>query len=333
MRASLRVLATAAVLATAWSCTVKQADNPAETGPSEFALSLTMQASPDVLPQDGASQSVVAIQARDANNRPVSGLSLRADIVVDGVVQDFGQLSTKSLQTAGDGRASVTYTAPGSVEGTVFERNVQIRVWPVGTDSTASIPRVVNIRLVSSGVITPGGPTVPNFLISPNPAAQSQVVIFDASDVVLDLQLVVYDWDFGDGSSASGRIVQHAFDDPGSFVVTLTVTDTTGNRASRPKTVTVDQGSAPAASFVFSPTEPEPGDTVFFNASGSTAADGRTLVSYTWNFGTSLGTASGKIVSKVFPNEGTYSVTLTVKDDLGNTNTTSQDVPVGVEGP
>ena len=327
MHASLRVIvAVAAVLACA--CTVKQADNPPEAGPSELALSLMLQASPDILPQDGSSQSQISIIARDANALPVSGLSLRADIAVGGIVQDFGRLNTKAVATGGDGRATLTYTAPSSVEGVSIERYIQVRVIPVGTDANATLPRVVNIRLVAPGVVTPFGPNVPDFTIDPNPAEQMQFVIFDASDEDLDGEIVSYDWDFGDGSSASGRIVEHAFDDPESYVVTLTVTDTTGAQSSRPKSVTVMPGEVPTAAFTVSPADPSSGETVFFNASASAAAAGRTIVSYSWNFGTSTGTVSGKIVSRVFGSAGTYTVTLTVRDDAGQTDTVSQEVVV-----
>jgi PKD repeat protein len=164
--------------------------------------------------------------------------------------------------------------------------------------------------------------------MSPAAPTIDQLVTFNASSAGLDNVLVDYDWNFGDGSRSSGRIVQHAYDDSGDFVVTLTVTDDTGLKASRPKTISVGQGAAPTAAFVFSPTEPTAGDTVFFNASTSTAAAGRSIVSYSWNFGTSTGTLGGKIVTKVFPNPGTYTVVLTVRDSAGVTSTTSQEVEV-----
>jgi chitodextrinase len=327
MRASLRVIAVATAVLV-WGCTVKEADNPPETGPSELALSLQLQASPDVLPQDGSSQAQITIIARDANARPVSGLPLRADISVGGVVQDFGQLNTKSVATGGDGRAVLTYTAPASVDGVSVERTIQVRVMPIGTDATATLPRVVNIRLVASGVVTPVGPNVPDFTIDPNPAEQGQYIIFDASDEDLDGDIVSYDWDYGDGSTGSGRVAEHAYDDADSYVVTLTVTDSTGAQSSRPKTVTVMAGEAPTAAFTYSPADPSAGDTVFFNGSGSTAASGRTIVAYSWNFGNSTGTVSGKIVSRVFSSPGTYTVTLTVRDDAGQTSTVSQEVEV-----
>jgi PKD repeat protein len=253
-------------------------------------------------------------------------LSIRADILVDGVVQDYGSLSAKTLVTGTDGRATAIYTAPPPVSGIPARSFVVIRGTPAATDASATIPRTVTIRLLAPGVIDPPGPTAPDFTMSPSNPDQLEFVTFNASAGGSDI--VDWDWDFGDGSTASGAIVQHAFDDAGSFTVTLTVTDGFGLSASRPKTINVAQGEEPAADFVFSPTEPTAGDTVFFNASTSTPAPGRSIVSYTWNFGTSTGIASGKIVTKVFNTAGTYTVTLTVRDDAGVTATTSKEVTV-----
>ena len=327
MRASFRLTASAAVLALAWSCTVQKADIPPVAGPSELALSLSVLANPDTLAQDGASQSQIVFQARDPNGQPVSGVALRADIVTEGVIQDFGTLNTKSVVTGSDGRATIIYTAPAAVDGAPSTREITIRAVPVGTDANAQLPRTVNIRLIAPGPIVPSGPPVPDFTMSPSAPTQDQFVTFNASST-FESVLVDYDWDYGDGSGGSGKIVQHSYDDFGQYVVTLTVTDDMGLKASRPKIITVGQGIAPNAAFVFSPTEPVAGETVFFNASTSTAAAGRSIVSYSWNFGTSTGTKSGKIVTKVFTAPGTYTVVLTVRDDAGVTSTVSEEVEV-----
>jgi PKD repeat protein len=327
MRPSLRLVLSAAILTlAAGGCTVSKVDNPPVTGPSELALSLSVLANPDTLSQDGASQSQVVFHARDINGGPVSGLTIRADILVDDVVQDYGSLSTKVLTTGADGRATAIYTAPPAVSGIPARSVVVIRGTPVSTDASSMVPRTVSIRLLAPGVIEPPGPATPDFTMSPSAPSQLQEVTFSATGLGSDI--VSCDWDFGDGSDASGPIVNHAFDDEGSFVVTLTVTDGFGLSASRSKSISVGAGTAPSPVFTVSPTEPFAGDTVFFNASESTAAAGRTIVSYTWNFGTSTGTASGKIVTKVFSAPGTYTVTLTVRDDAGLTATTSQTVTV-----
>jgi outer membrane protein assembly factor BamB len=55
-------------------------------------------------------------------------------------------------------------------------------------------------------------------------------VTFDASaSEAFDGTIVSYDWAFGDGASASGRVVSHEFEDPGLYTVSLTVTNNVGD--------------------------------------------------------------------------------------------------------
>ena len=65
--------------------------------------------------------------------------------------------------------------------------------------------------------------------------AQSRVgiaVLFDGSrSSDSDGVIQHYRWDFGDGTSADGPLIEHMFQNPGEFVVTLTVTDNDGSTA------------------------------------------------------------------------------------------------------
>jgi len=54
-----------------------------------------------------------------------------------------------------------------------------------------------------------------------------------------DGSIVNYAWDFGDGTSATGPSATHAYSSPGSFTVTLTVTDDDGATATDTAVVTV----------------------------------------------------------------------------------------------
>jgi PKD repeat protein len=83
---------------------------------------------------------------------------------------------------------------------------------------------------------------------------------------------------------------------------------------------------APAASFTFSPNPAAAGSAVGFNAAGSTDADG-SIASFTWDFGDGSG-GSGATPSHIFGAPGAYTVTLTVTDNGGGTNSTSQQILV-----
>src|ERR1700751_1147812 len=79
------------------ACTVHKTDVPALSGPSGLGQGITITISPDVLTQDGVSQSLVTITATNSNGQPAPNVQLRADIAVAGAVADFGRLSAKSL--------------------------------------------------------------------------------------------------------------------------------------------------------------------------------------------------------------------------------------------
>ncbi len=89
MKAAFRYVFLAA-LAVSSACTVHGTDVPALAGPSEFGLSVVVTATPDAISQDGASQSSIAAVARDPNGKGVSGVAIRVQTAVNGVVQDYG---------------------------------------------------------------------------------------------------------------------------------------------------------------------------------------------------------------------------------------------------
>src|SRR5262245_5218699 len=103
-----------ALVAAAFSaaCTVHGTDVPDLAGPSEFAQSITVTATPDTIDQDGFSQSTVSVIARGPDGKGISGLSVRLQTAADGAAQDFGMLSARTVVTGSDGRATAIYTAP-----------------------------------------------------------------------------------------------------------------------------------------------------------------------------------------------------------------------------
>src|SRR5262245_56505273 len=97
MLRTYRFLALVAALAAGSACTTKKTEAPPPSGPSELSTSVSLSANPSTLSQDGSSQSVISVTARDANGQPLGNLPLRAEITVNGVITDFGRLSSKNL--------------------------------------------------------------------------------------------------------------------------------------------------------------------------------------------------------------------------------------------
>lgn len=334
-RLVIGALACTAAMVTA--CTMKDQKAPALTGPSEFGTSITLAASPDAILQDGASQSVITAIVRDATGQPLRSAPLRAEIRVGGVAVDFGALSAKNVVTGADGRATFVYTAPpavSSLESVDQNTIVDIAVTPVGTDFNNATARSVAIRLLPVGVVLPpNGKPVADFTFSPTTATENVKILFDASaSRDGDGRIVRYDWMFGDGETGSGITISRAYTAPGTYNVTLTVTDDRGATASATKGVTVGTSQPPTAAFSVSPAAPQPKQDVFFNASASAAASGHGITSYAWTFGDGH-TATGVNVSHPYAAVGTYTVTLTVTDDAGKTNAATQQVTVAVPTP
>lgn len=88
-----------------------------------------------------------------------------------------------------------------------------------------------------------GAPAIAGLSIPSGQIAQGQTVTLSASvsDAWSPASLR---WDLGDGATATGATVTHAYGAPGSYPVTLTATDAVGNAATARGTVTV-AGQAP----------------------------------------------------------------------------------------
>lgn len=330
MRRAIIWWGVSALLAWSAGCAVDSVSVPAPTGPSEMSTSLTMSVTPDIIRQDGSSTATVSVHARDAVGLPIPGLNVRLDTLVGSTVVDFGTLFNRSVSTGTDGRATTTYQSPGAPPATAQDdTTVTIRATILGTNYQNTLPRTVELRLVRPGVILPpNGTPVPNFFFSPSTGRENEPVLFDGSASADDGQIVSYVWSFGDGDSGSGRTVSHTYELAGTYMVTLTVTDDRGQRAtSAPQSVTVTAAANPVAAFTFSPTDPMAGTSLVFNGASSTVPTGRTITGFNWEFGDG-NVATGPAPTHAFAVAGTYTVTLVVTDNTGRKGVASRTVTV-----
>jgi len=152
-------------------------------------------------------------------------------------------------------------------------------------------------------------------------------VSFDASGSSDNVGITSYEWEFGDGTTASGQTVSRTYSSTGSDTVTLTVTDDAGNSAT--DTVTIDVTEAPDTTPPTADAGPDRtvsvGSSVSFDASGSSDNDG--IASYRWEFGDGT-IAFGPALSHTYNSPGQYTVTLIVTDDAGNSDTDTLQVSV-----
>jgi len=133
-------------------------------------------------------------------------------------------------------------------------------------------------------------------------------------------------WEFGDGTTSSSWNATHAYRVPGTYVVTLTVTDGYDARSQTSSSILV-QNRPPEACFDVSPVQasfpwrpPSDGkntsDNPFRFNDCSSDRDGR-IVAWTWQFGDG-GTADEPSPTHKFADGGTYEVQLLVRDNDGD---------------
>ncbi len=145
------------------------------------------------------------------------------------------------------------------------------------------------------------------------------VYTFDASCSTDDLGISTYSWNFGDGTTGSGKNVSHTYATSGPRTVVLTVTDTGSHTATSSQSVNPD--AKPVANFTWSCTQ----RTCSFNGTSST--DNQPIPTFSWNFGDGT-TGSGATPTHVYAAGGSKTVILTVTDSVGQTNSKTQTVAV-----
>ncbi|MCF7889760.1 PKD domain-containing protein [Candidatus Bipolaricaulota bacterium] len=190
---------------------------------------------------------------------------------------------------------------------------------------------LISLALFLSGC----GPTnqPPNAGYDANPTSGEAPLesTFDASGSSdPDGRIASYDWGFDDGSTGTGETVNHTFDSAGDYTVELTVTDDGGATNDTTKNISVTSSNqAPTASFSANPTSGEAPLEVTFDASSAEDSDG-TITSYEWDFDDGS-TGSGVSGTYTFTSSGTYNVQLTVTDNDGGTDSTSETISVSSE--
>lgn len=180
--------------------------------------------------------------------------------------------------------------------------------------------------LASCGVV-PNQSPIASFIASPTSGVVPLEVFFNASNSYdPDGTIISYTWDFKDGSTGNGQTISHTFTSNGSYNVKLTVADDEGVTDSTTKLITVTEppNQSPIASFTASPDSGVVPLEVSFDASGSYDPDGN-IVSYAWDFKDG-DTGSGEIVNHTFSSIGDYDVKLTITDNEGATDSTTNTI-------
>lgn len=175
--------------------------------PTTTAIGLNATLDP-VAVDDGDAVTVIATVTYDGTD----DATVRLDLTADGAVVETRTVAV----TAGD-PARVTFEprfGPGS-------HALAIGDLALGT---------VTVRDVTAPVAASG---------SDRGAYVGRDVAFDGSASTDDVGVATYEWNFGDGTTASGASVTHAYAHSGTYTATLRVTDAAGNGDTSSVVVTV----------------------------------------------------------------------------------------------
>jgi len=138
----------------------------------------------------------------------------------------------------------------------------------------------------------------------------------------VDGSIVEFRWSFGDDSGSSlEENPSHTYSDPGTYTVSLMVTDEDGLTHTDTATCSVElpPNVLPTAN-ANGPYDAKVKETVSFSSAGSDDTDGE-IVSYEWSFGDGSPVSSEANPTHEYASEGTYTVTLTVTDDREGVDT------------
>lgn len=208
----------------------------------------------------------------------------------------------------------------------------------------AAVGVAAALCIVLTACISPDGSIETNQDPIANFAVQTgsktlNVIFYGSSSFDPDGEVVLWNWNFGDGKDSSGETVAHTYINPGTYLVRLRVQDNDGAYGESTKTVVViapeSVATDPVASFsrYRCGGQPQTGSTICFNGRSSYDPDGWITWGH-WSFGdgsiisgpwTEWGMKNGILtefsvkreVTHTYTEPGPYTVILTVVDDEG----------------
>ncbi|QDP02645.1 PKD domain-containing protein [Thalassotalea sp. PS06] len=218
--------------------------------------------------------------------------------------------------------AAPSYDPDGNIQRYFWEVSGDEPVTTAKVAKTFSLPGSYEVRLTvldNQGMSGQSRETVTVNISNQMPMAVADISCeglkcsFDASNSAdPDGEIVSYYWQLGDGATATGAIVEHDYQQPGEFAVSLMVEDDKGLTQVAQQNVLVEKNNeVPVA--IFSAQCENLSCTL--DASASQDVDGE-ITAYTWYLnGEVIGQA--QVLNYTFSAAGGYEVTLMIADNDG----------------
>ncbi|WP_280530158.1 PKD domain-containing protein [Nocardioides dongkuii] len=278
-------------------------------------------------PQSGASfadgKIVVTGRAEDAPDASASIARVEVGIVnaagqwmssAGAFTSTTASYRTAFLNSPGSVGSNYSFTTPVIPAGTY-----SVRVRPVDVHNQIGTERISTGVTVTQPSNTP---PVASFAYS----CSQNVCTFDGrGSTDENTASLTYAWNFGTQGTASGPLPTKTFTAPGTFPVTLTVTDewrASGTSVAQNVTIAEPAGnSAPTPTFVQSCQ----GLTCSVSSQGTTDPNSGDVISYSWNWGDGTTPSTGASpAAHVYAGSGTYTITLTTSDGWGKSASTTR---------
>jgi len=144
--------------------------------------------------------------------------------------QSGGVVTWSGLTIPAHSTISVTFVVT-ACSGPLVNSAYGVASWSEGTKQLRGGSRAESVSSTSEGAITT---TVeaPNLAATFTPASISipidETATFTDTSTTDGSRIVAWGWDFGDGETGSGQVVDHAYTAAGTYTVTLVVTDACG---------------------------------------------------------------------------------------------------------
>lgn len=181
---------------------------------------------------------------------------------------------------------------------------------------------------IKNGFITVFSPPTPD--ITPSQTIGCFPFTVDFTDISIpgDAPVATWSWDFGDGGASTDQNPSHTYTTPGTFDITLLLTDANGCASNMSFSDMIESNdNTPTAEFTGDPLVSclPPSDVDFTN----TSFGGTGNLTYNWDFGDG-NTSTNPTPSNTYNAAGLFDVSLTVTDELGCSNTSLQTAYVDI---
>lgn len=268
------------------------------------------------------------LQLNESTTIFITGFNADGSYLWDGTQVDLsvtnGSVDVPNVELE-DGKAQVTVTADqqrGDLIVVARSGNIVSEELNFTVGSVDAVERIV--ASLDPPVLPDGGGTV-----------RITVMVYDKYNDPVPGISVVLEADKGTLGSGGSPLLTDLQGTVTDYLTTDQETAVTIYAGEKQKQVTVSKAAdnlMPSANFSYSPTNPKPGETVYFNGASSTDSDG-SIQAFRWDFGDGTlgaGVRRGHQFSIGTSTSRTFTVTLTVVDDRGGQSSSSKQVTVSI---